>query len=166
MTTWYFAYGSNMNPARMQARNIDFRQALPGRLQHYQLRFNKRAVGKQGVAYANVAYKKNAVVEGVVYQLKSPRHISDLDPYEGTPVRYSREIFAIDLPVRKVVHAWVYVANPAMIDTGILPEQRYMDHLLAGRNWHSESYHQWLKTHAFIEQEPLSNTDEGLAYNV
>ncbi len=39
---WYFAYGSNMNPARMQARGLAVLEALPGRLPGYGLCFNKR----------------------------------------------------------------------------------------------------------------------------
>ncbi len=41
----YFAYGSNMNPARMQARGLSVCEALAGRLPGYVLCFNKRATG-------------------------------------------------------------------------------------------------------------------------
>jgi gamma-glutamylcyclotransferase (GGCT)/AIG2-like uncharacterized protein YtfP len=162
--THYFAYGSNMNSARMQARGIDFQQVLAGSLNGYSLRFDKRASGKDRVAYANIGYQPEGCVEGVLYQLSNPDDIVIMDPFEGSPVRYSREVFSIDT-VQGIINAWVYVANKALLAEGLLPERRYLDHLLAGRQWHSTAYQQWLKNHPCIEQEACESPD-GLIYNV
>ena len=43
MGHWYFAYGSNMNPARMRSRGLSFSEAFSGQLAGYELCFNKRA---------------------------------------------------------------------------------------------------------------------------
>ncbi|MFC0269829.1 gamma-glutamylcyclotransferase family protein, partial [Kushneria aurantia] len=40
---YYFAYGSNMNPARMCSRVGEVRRALSGRLIDWQLTFDKRS---------------------------------------------------------------------------------------------------------------------------
>jgi hypothetical protein len=56
MSFYYFAYGSNMNPARMQARGLVFSAAESARLPGYRLAFNKRSHCTPGVAYANVVH--------------------------------------------------------------------------------------------------------------
>ncbi len=155
MVDYYFAYGSNMNPARMASRGLRYRQALAGRLHGYRLRFNKVAHGKVGVAYANIAHHHGEMVEGVLYQLEHAQDIALMDVYEGCPVRYSREIFTVAAAEQRIVPAWVYVANPAWIDDNVLPEQRYLGHLLAGKAWHSDDYHQQLR-----QQPTLPGTDD------
>ena len=39
-----------------------------------------------------------------------------------------------------MIPAWVYIANPAVIDDGVLPLKWYLDHLLAGRDFLSPEY--------------------------
>ena len=55
---YYFAYGSNMNPARMAVRGMRYRQSLRAQLPGWQLAFNKRAHGKEGIAYASIVKAK------------------------------------------------------------------------------------------------------------
>ena len=43
LVSYYFAYGSNMNPARMQARGLRVEDAMAARLPGYALSFDKRA---------------------------------------------------------------------------------------------------------------------------
>ncbi|MBS7660753.1 gamma-glutamylcyclotransferase [Pseudomonas lalucatii] len=136
---WYFAYGSNMNPARMQARGLCVREAMAGSLPGFALCFNKRAVDRPGCAYANIRHQRGAVVEGVLYRLAELGEIAKLDPFEGTPIYYSRERLAI-LTVHGVQPAWVYIANPAFREEGLLPARDYLEHLLAGRQYLSEPY--------------------------
>ena len=163
---WYFAYGSNMNPARMRARGIAFEQCAAGTLSGFQLCFNKRASGKHNVAYANIAYARHARVEGVLYQLKCPEDISLMDPFEGNPVRYGREVYTV-ATAGGGINAWVYIANRALLATGLLPERRYLNHLLAGREFHSAGYHRWLQNQPCLESEVAADSDiEGLKYNV
>ncbi|WP_366057276.1 gamma-glutamylcyclotransferase family protein [Oceanicoccus sp.] len=162
---YYFAYGSNMNPARMGARGLSTINALAGTLEGFSLRFDKRATGKTGVAYANVGYQRDGRVEGVLYQLERPEDIVIMDPFEGNPVRYGREAFCVNT-AEGVVHAWVYVANKAMLAKGLLPERAYLNHLLAGKQWHSNTYHQWLSEHICIESDNADSELDGLIYNV
>lgn len=150
MSDWYFAYGSNMNPARVKARGIAYQKSCSGQLEHYQLSFNKRATGKSGVAYANIDYVQGRVVEGVLYRLASAEHIELMDPFEGHPVRYRREVLLIQT-AQGAERAWVYLANPAVIASNLLPERAYLNHLLAGKGWYSDDYFQWLSSHDCIE---------------
>ena len=163
---WYFAYGSNMNPERMRARGLAFAEAESGHLHRFGLYFNKRASGKDGVGYANIGHCGNARVEGVLYQLVDPREISIMDGFEGCPVRYSREVMRIHRPrFEDEVDAWVYVANPAFIESSLLPERRYLNHLMAGARWHSEAYQVTLRQQSCIEQMSADKGAGGLAYN-
>lgn len=128
-----------MNPARMQARGLIVHEALPGRLPGFALCFNKRAVDRPGCAYANIRHQRDGVVEGVLYRLAAQEEIAKLDPFEGTPVYYSRERLPI-LSARGVQPAWVYIANPVFREDGLLPARDYLEHLLAGREFLSAAY--------------------------
>ena len=135
----YFAYGSNMNPARMRTRGLAFSEAMPGRLQGYALCFDLRADDQPGRSYASIRYQRGGVVEGVLYRLVSQDEIFKMDAFEGTPVHYSRERMPI-LTEQGVLPAWVYVANPAMREAGLSPTRSYLEHLLAGREYLSPTY--------------------------
>ncbi|MFI8482678.1 gamma-glutamylcyclotransferase family protein [Pseudomonas sp. NPDC078700] len=136
---WYFAYGSNMNPARMQARGLHVLEARAGQLSGFALRFNKRAATVMGQAFANIVYQPGSVVEGILYRLADAGEIDKLDPFEGTPVLYSRERMHITT-AQDDIAAWVYIANPAFREEGLLPSREYLGHLLQGREFLSEAY--------------------------
>lgn len=135
----YFAYGSNMNPARMRARGLLFLTAEAARLPGYALRFNKQSHSTPGVAYANIVAATGRVVEGVLYTLRDDMEMAKMDVFEGTPVRYSRERVLVDTEGGAAA-TWVYVANPAFVRAGLLPEDRYLSHLLAGADFLSADY--------------------------
>lgn len=143
MSCYYFAYGSNMNQARMKARQMDVCDVLAGTLPGCALAFNKLAADAPGRSYANVVYAPESKVEGVLYQLGSPDEITRMDPFEGAPRYYSREIYFINT-AEGAIPAWVYIANKAMIDNQLKPAPWYLDHLLAGREFLSEAYYQAL----------------------
>ena len=135
----YFAYGSNMNSDRVRQRKMSFESASSGRLLDYSLRFNKRSVKYPGAAAANVVASAKGVTEGVVYRLVDPVQIEMMDPYEGYPVLYRRTALPI-VTKAGVVDAWVYIANEDHVAEGLAPAQWYLNHLLAGRRYLSDSY--------------------------
>jgi gamma-glutamylcyclotransferase (GGCT)/AIG2-like uncharacterized protein YtfP len=143
---YYFAYGSNMNSQRMIDRGLEFSQALAGQMHGYQLAFNKKAWDHPCRSYANVVVSRcseNSVVEGVLYKLNDHQQIFKMDPFEGAPRLYSRDIYLIETLEGKIP-AWVYIANKATLAEGLKPDQWYLDHLLAGKPYLSESYYQRL----------------------
>ena len=76
----YFAYGSNMHPARMAKRcpgAIDLGGAV--------LR-NHRVVER---LYADIDFAEGAVTEGVLYVI-TEEHLKSLDRFEGYPSVYRR----------------------------------------------------------------------------
>ena len=135
----YFAYGSNMNPARVRQRKMSFESADSGHLFDYSLRFNKRSLKYPGAAAANVMAVVKGVTEGVVYRLVDPVQIEMMDPYEGYPVRYRRTALPI-VTKAGVVDAWVYTANEDYVAEALATAQWYLNHLLAGRGYLSHSY--------------------------
>ena len=137
--SFYFAYGSNMNPARMRSRGLVFSEAMAGRLEGYALCFDKRAHDRPGRSYANIRYQRDGVVEGVLYRLAHEDEIWKMDRFEGTPIFYSRERMPV-MTAQGVQPAWVYVANPAMREEGLWPTRSYLEHLLAGREFLSRAY--------------------------
>ncbi len=129
----YFAYGSNMNAARMRERGVGFTHAEGAVLAGHALAFDKRAGHRDDAGHANIHWRRDANVHGVLYRLAAPDEIARLDVFERTPVNYSREVYLLQ-PAGggDPVPAWVYVANPAARRDGLRPEASYLAHLLAG----------------------------------
>lgn len=141
---YYFAYGSNMNPNRVQKRKMAFHSAEAGVLSHYRMKFNKRSVKYPGAASANVVAETDALTEGVVYRLSHPEQIEMMDPFEGYPIRYDRQLLPIKV-TGGFVDAWVYIANEDHIQEGLSPARWYLEHLLAGEPFLSKTYLQELR---------------------
>ncbi|MDZ7686172.1 MAG: gamma-glutamylcyclotransferase family protein [Gammaproteobacteria bacterium] len=64
---YYFAYGSNMNPERVEWREMPFVELHGGVLRDYRLVFNKRSAKYPGTASANVVASPDDRVEGALY---------------------------------------------------------------------------------------------------
>lgn len=132
-----------MNPLRMAERALQVVDLCPAWLDGFGLRFNKRSRRDAQLACANIVYARGERVEGVLYRLASVDEIVKLDPHEGTPFMYSREMFPVQTQAG-IIPAWTYIANPAVIDNSILPARWYLEHLLAGRAYLSPEYLQRL----------------------
>ena len=128
-----------MNVERMRLRNLDIVDAVAATLPDCTLVFNKRSRFAADESRANIAFRSGARVEGVLYQLAAASEIVKLDPFEGTPRYYSREILPLHTE-SGMQSGWVYIANPAAIAQGLLPPRWYLQHLLAGREFLSEEY--------------------------
>lgn len=146
---YYFAYGSNMNPARLEARIGAPRRALSGRLDGWRLCFDKRS-SVAGISHANVQPEAGAIVEGVLYELLNIGQLLEMDPYEGRPQEYERHLMTLDTAEGPRA-GWVYVAQPDRVDARCRPAREYLVHLLAGRDYLSESYYRRLAGEPCIE---------------
>lgn len=135
---YYFAYGSNMNPARVVARIGETRRALHGWLEEHRLSFDK-ASQVAGVSHANVQPAAGSRVEGVLYELCEPEQISLMDPFEGRPHEYERFSHPI-VTQEGIIDAWVYIALPERTAKGLKPAQEYLEHLLGGRDFLTPDY--------------------------
>ncbi len=141
---YYFAYGSNMNTARVEARIGATRRSLSGVLHQYDLRFDK-ASRVAGIAHANVVPAIDRRVEGALFELAEPEQIELMDPYEGYPHDYERYRLPI-VTEEGAIPAWVYIAAPGTTAPFLKPAREYLAHLLAGRPFHSPAYHARLAT--------------------
>lgn len=136
---YYFAYGSNMNAARVAARIGATRRALAGVLHGYRLAFDK-ASRVPGIAHANVVVAPEGRVEGALFELLVPTQIEAMDPFEGYPHEYQRR----RLPIHTLEgprEAWVYLAAPGTTAERLRPAREYLEHLLAGEPFLSRDYH-------------------------
>ena len=143
--TWYFAYGSNMNPARVSQRGMPFDAVCGAVLEGVRLSFDKQSRTHAGSGHANLTIDAGAYVEGVLYQLHRTEDIELMDPFERVPINYRRDIVAVSADGRRL-DAWTYFANPEVIRPNLRPERAYLVHLLAGRPYLSERYYEWLST--------------------
>lgn len=145
MVARYFAYGSNMNPARMAARGLAVvGEPRPARLEGYQLRFDKLGGEGPGVGHANVVVQTGAVVHGVLYDLASAAEILKMDPFERAPINYGREAVAVETK-QGARWSWTYFANRARRADNLRPTDAYLAHLLAGEAWLPRAYWEALR---------------------
>ncbi|MBW6391726.1 MULTISPECIES: gamma-glutamylcyclotransferase family protein [Halomonadaceae] len=139
---FYFAYGSNMNVARVEARIGATRRAMAGVLHDHVLRFDK-ASRVAGIAHANVVPTAGERVEGALFELLEPAQIERMDPFEGYPHEYQRHRLPI-VTAEGAIEAWVYIAAPGTTAQALKPAREYLDHLLAGEPFLSSDYHRRL----------------------
>ena len=118
---------------------MSFEEALAGKLKGYRLAFNKLSIKYPGAGAANVELDRDGKTEGVIYRLTEPDEIQMMDPFEGYPQHYRREVLPVDTSLGKI-YAWVYIANTAYVAEGLRPARWYPDHLLAGRQYLSRGY--------------------------
>jgi gamma-glutamylcyclotransferase (GGCT)/AIG2-like uncharacterized protein YtfP len=136
----YFAYGSNMTARRVASRGMRVRKALSGRLNSYELCFDKASQLHPGEGHANIRFARDCSVEGVVYELLDPREILKMDPFERAPWNYGRDAVAVQTAAG-LVWAWTYFANAAVRRADLFPSRPYLAHLLAGEPHLSADYH-------------------------
>jgi len=131
-TAWYFAYASNMNRAQMRARAGEILEEKLGRLENYELAFNKKVRG--GSAGANIRPAAGKTVEGVLYKINESA-FRNLDRFEGAPVHYRR----IEVTVRdsdgRTVPAQAFIATK--VEKGLHPAAHYLKTILDGAAEHN-----------------------------
>ena len=146
MVEHYFAYGSNMNPARVEARGLVTAGVQGAVLAEFRLVFDKVSRKHPGVSHANVVYAPGHRVEGVIYSLPQQDEILKMDPFETAPWNYGRDVVSVDTLDGQRVSAWTYFANRAVRRSGLRPPPSYLQQLLAGRAYLSSEYHAWLQS--------------------
>jgi cation transport regulator ChaC len=140
---WYFAYGSNMDPARLfDARltpaGVAHGARIAGVLEGWELVFNLPALARRGAAYANIAPCPGVTLPGTLNAMP-PEGLVVLDRYEGVATgHYARAEVAV-LTEAGPVRAITYIARHRL-RPGLRPMRGYLAHLLAGADllpdWH------------------------------
>jgi gamma-glutamylcyclotransferase len=135
---WYFAYGSNMNPARLsdqrlKERAVQMGPRIGGRLDGWRLAFNKVARSPAGAAAGNIIEAPGDAVHGTLNEMPEAG-LEVLDIWEGVAGGHyeRRTMQVVRTDTHETVDAVVYVA--LKVGEGLKPTREYLGHLLAGRD--------------------------------
>lgn len=129
---WYFAYASNMNRAQMKSRAGQILEEKLGRLENYELAFNKKVRG--GTAGANIRPAPGKSVEGVLYRINESA-FRNLDRAEGAPVHYRRIQLTVNDSGGKAIAAEAFIATK--VERGLRPASHYLKTILDGATEHN-----------------------------
>jgi gamma-glutamylcyclotransferase len=136
--TWYFAYGSNMDAARLfdqrlAPKGVPRGERVAGRLDGWRLVFDKPSRLLKGGAAANIVIAAGSVVHGTLNALPEAG-FDVLDIYEGVAAGHyeRRTIRVARSDTGEEVEAIVYTA--LIQGEGLKPPRAYLDCLLAGRD--------------------------------
>lgn len=148
--SWYFAYGSNMDAARLfderlAPEGVPAGERIAGRLDGWRLAFDKRARAPAGAGVGNIVpvAAEGAAVFGTLNWI-SEAGLAVLDRYEGVAVGHyeRRTVAVIRLDDGAAVEAIAYVA--LLTGENLRPTRAYLAHLLAGRDLLPAAYVRWL----------------------
>lgn len=129
--TWYFAYANNMNRSQLRSRVGEIAEEKNGKLENYEIVFNKKARG--GSATANIRPASGKTVYGVLFKIPQSG-LRTLDRFEGVPQHYRRiEITATDEEGNRIP-AQVFIATK--VDKGLRPASYYLQAILQGADEH------------------------------
>lgn len=125
----YFAYGSNMSSARLNARVPSARRIGRGTLHGYELRFHKEGTDGSGKCDAYATGRAEDRVIGVLYEMATAEK-PDLDRAEGLGHGYlARHVSVVDRYGR-TRSAMTYCA--IRLDSALQPYSWYLRHVLVG----------------------------------
>lgn len=134
---WYFAYGSNLNPDRLQGRaNIEPRRSERAMLYDWRLAFNL-ATGMRWVepAMANVMPASGEVVHGVAFEL-TDAELARLKASEGGTRFYRSQSVEVETYDGERLAALTFVAQQDVVRREVSPSARYLDLLRKGARHH------------------------------
>lgn len=129
MKKLYFAYGSNLDINRLQARIGKVKVIGVTTVYGWKLVFNA-GQGKQCFANMQMTGNPTDSVDGAVYEI-SPVQLRKLDTCEGAPHFYTRMIYRFN---NKDLHMYVSI-NPHYTQQqvrGISPARDYLDFMIKG----------------------------------
>jgi gamma-glutamylcyclotransferase len=124
--TLYFAYGSNMSRARIEARLGAVGVLGWATLRDHVHSFDKR--GGDGSGKGHIAPRRGSVVHGVLYELHRAQ-LDELDRYESG---YWRAVVAVDGRRARCVFTAVHTYVPLARVPRLVPTAEYLGHYLRG----------------------------------
>lgn len=129
MTFLYFAYGSNMLPARLLGRCPSARVVGTGVARAWSLAFSKAS--KDGSGKATLVTDPNSAVPGVIFEIDLAEQ-EHLDRHEGVGSGYRRDdTFAVE---GSSVPASSYLGTS--LDSTLRPFDWYLATVIAGAEYH------------------------------
>ena len=137
-----FAYGSNMDPNRLEQKDGIERileNARKARLDGWEFGFTKK--GKDG-GKANIIPKTGGIVWGLLIEL-DPEAVKEMDKSEGTGFKiphYTKETVRVVTDDGVEHECKTYVANfhpDRFDDDGVSPSEEYLKHIVDGATIHN-----------------------------
>jgi hypothetical protein len=134
MRLYYFAYGSNLHPARLRLRAPRARPFRRARLRGHRLRFHK--LGRDGSAKCDAwpSGSREDLVLGMVYCM-ARRDLRALDRAEDLDRGYERVRLMVDIGGRQRA-VFTYRALPAAVTEGLSPFDWYRQYVVRGARHH------------------------------
>ena len=131
---YYFAYGSNMDEHKLKIkRRINFYEKFSGKIDGWEILFDKAASGKPGVAYSNISPKENSCVEGIVYKIKSEDILNKLDKREGWPEHYEKKYMSVKT-TNGFWNAWCTLQTQTRHNRDCIQRENILMRFLQARN--------------------------------
>jgi len=147
---WYFAYGSNMNRARLvddrlTLKGVALGRRIGGRLDGWRLAFDKIARAPKGAGAGNIVLAPGEAVHGTLNEMPEAG-FDVLDVWEGVAAGHyeRRTVRVVRADTGETIEAITYVA--LKVGEGLKPTRDYLGHLLAGRDLLPTAY--WEKLRA------------------
>lgn len=133
MSLFYFAYGSNMSPPRLQARVPSARPLGMMRLEGHRLCFHKHSQ-RDGSAKCDAWHtgEPDDMVYGMLYRMAAVERPL-LDHYEGLGHGYEIKDVSLISAEGEAVDAFLYYATD--IKPGLQPYHWYKEHVVRGARY-------------------------------
>jgi hypothetical protein len=133
---WYFAYGSNMQPATFAGRRgITPSRAVAARAPGWRLVLDKTPLVPVGASFANLRADAEAVAWGVAYEIGED-DLAHVDLTEGVLIgNYARVEIAIE-PVDAAGPSRAFTLVSDKRSDDLRPSDRYMALLIEGATTH------------------------------
>jgi len=131
----YFAYGSNLHPARLQSRIGPCQIIAVARLEGAGLCFHKIGLDRSGKC--DIVFPKKSAVEvwGVVYQISQEQKLT-LDQHESLGQGYQILNTGVLTRQHQTLPVFTYQAMPAHIDHRLQPFDWYHELIIQGALFH------------------------------
>jgi gamma-glutamylcyclotransferase (GGCT)/AIG2-like uncharacterized protein YtfP len=128
---WYFAYAGDMSRVQMHSRAGEIAEEKNGKLENYEIVFNKKARG--GSATANIRPASGKAVHGVLFRIPESG-LKALERLQGVPQHYRRiEVTVTDSEGNRMP-AQAFIASK--VDKGLRPAGHYVQAILQGADEH------------------------------
>lgn len=140
----YFAYASNVSPARMRFKGVMWTARESARAYGWQLAFNAEGE-REGQGYGNLmAAPPDQAAEGVLYDIH-PGDLFRLDSWEKCPEAYERRTVKVVTQKGIIIEAEAYIARSEITKEGLKPTREYLNWILEGKPDFSGAYYEKLE---------------------
>jgi hypothetical protein len=153
---WYFAYGSNMQPATFRGRRgIVPQRAVASRLRGWELVFDKPPLLPIGGAMANVVERADAHVLGVAYEITA-KDLAHVDLTEGVMIGNYRRVPVRVSPLAGGADLDAFTLTSERRDPTLRASRRYMALLVEGALAHGlpDDWVAWLRERPAVDETP------------